>query len=61
MQIVCRDLLAQETELQVDLCVFYYWRTYYKPVRGGGGGEWRTCATRDDEPRPVRTSLPITH
>ena len=26
-----------------------------------GGGEWRTCATRDDEPRPVWTSLPITH
>jgi len=22
-------------------------------VRGGGGGEWRTCAMRDDEPRPV--------
>jgi len=20
---------------------------------GGGGGEWRTCATRDYEPRPV--------
>jgi hypothetical protein len=19
----------------------------------GGGGEWRTCAMRDDEPRPV--------
>ena len=26
----------------------------------GEGGEWRTCATRDDEPRPVWTSLPIT-
>ncbi len=22
----------------------------YKAVRVGGGGEWRTCATRDDEP-----------
>ena len=22
------------------------------------GGYWRTCATRDDEPRPVWTSLP---
>jgi hypothetical protein len=32
-----------------------------KAVRVGGGGEWRTCATRDDEPRPVWTSLPITH
>ncbi len=35
------------------VCVFYYCRTYYKAVRVGGGGEWRTCATRDDEPRPV--------
>jgi hypothetical protein len=25
----------------------------------GGGGYGRTCATRDDEPRPVWTSLPI--
>jgi hypothetical protein len=23
-------------------CVFYYCRTYYKAVRVGGGGEWRT-------------------
>jgi hypothetical protein len=35
------------------MCVFYYCRTYYKAVRVGGGGEWRTCAMRDDEPRPV--------
>jgi hypothetical protein len=35
------------------VCVFYYRRTYYKAVRVGGGGEWRTCAMRDDEPRPV--------
>jgi hypothetical protein len=41
--------------------VFYYCRTYYKAVRVGGGGEWRTCAMRDDEPRPVWMSLPITH
>jgi len=27
---------------------------------GGGREEWRTCAMRDDEPRPVWTSLPIT-
>ena len=26
-----------------------------------GRGQWRTCATRDDEPRPLWTSLPITH
>ena len=43
------------------VCVFYYCRTYYKAVRVGGGGEWRTCAMRDDEPRPVWMSLPITH
>jgi len=49
------------------LCVFYDCRTYYKAVRVGGGGEWRTCAMRDDEPRTVwmslliTTSLPITH
>jgi hypothetical protein len=28
---------------------------------GGGGGYGRTCATRDDEPRPVWTRLLITH
>jgi hypothetical protein len=28
---------------------------------GGGGVYGRTCATRDDEPRPVWTRLPITH
>jgi hypothetical protein len=42
------------------VCV-YYCRTYYKAVRGGGGGECRTCAMRDDEPRPVWMSLLITH
>ena len=42
------------------VCV-YYCRTYDKVVRGGGGGEWTTCAMIDDEPRPVWTSLPITH
>jgi hypothetical protein len=30
-------------------------------LHGGEGGYGRTCATRDDEPRPVWTSLPITH
>ena len=45
----------------VAVFVFYYCRTYYKAVRVGGGGEWRTCAMRDDEPRPVWMSLPITH
>ena len=43
------------------VCVLYYCRTYYKAVRVGGGGEWRTCAMRDDKPRPVWMSLLITH
>ncbi len=47
--------------LSLSVCVFYYCRTYYKAVRVGGGGEWRTCAMRDDEPRPVWMSLLITH
>ena len=38
-----------------------YCRTYYKAVRVGGGGELRTCAARDDEPRPVWMSQLITH
>jgi hypothetical protein len=32
----------------------------YLAVRVGGGGQRRTCAARDDEPRPVCTSLPNT-
>jgi hypothetical protein len=47
--------------LRGGACVFYYCRTYYKAVRVGGGGQWRTCAMRDDEPRPVWMSLLITH
>jgi hypothetical protein len=30
-------------------------------MTGGGGGQWRTCATRDYEPKLVWTILPITH
>jgi hypothetical protein len=30
-------------------CVYYY-STYYKAVHGGGGGYWRTCFMRDDNP-----------
>ena len=51
----------QKQQIAYGMCVFYYCRTYYKAVRVGGGGEWRTCAMRDDEPRPVWMSLPITH
>jgi len=59
--------------LQDRVCV-YYCRTYYNRFcfcknnkrtielfAGGGGGEWRTCAMIDDEPRPVWMSPLITH
>ncbi len=39
-------------EEQEGVCV-YYCSTYDKAVREGGGVGWRTCATRDYEPRPV--------
>jgi hypothetical protein len=42
-------------------CACIYCRTYYKAVRVGREGLWRTRATRDDEPRPVWTSLSIKH
>jgi hypothetical protein len=57
----CLLFVLTPTLLIVCVCVFYYCRTYYKAVRVGGGGEWRTCAMRDNEPRPVWMSLPITH
>ena len=44
----------------VPVCVFIT-AVPNKAVRVGGGGKGRTCATRDNEPRPVWTSLPITH
>jgi hypothetical protein len=54
-------VIGRHTATATSGCV-YYCSTYYKAVRVGGGGEqWRTCATRDYEPRPVWTSLPITH
>jgi len=33
-----------KTEQRNLVCV-YYCSTYYKAVREGGGGGWRTCAT----------------
>jgi hypothetical protein len=42
-------------------CVFITAVPIAKLFAWGGGKQWRTCATRDDEPRPVWTSLPITH
>ncbi len=43
------------------VCVFITSGPITKPVCGGGGGEWRTCAMRDDEPRRVWMSPLITH
>ena len=58
---VAKSLIGIGSVLAQMVCVFYYCRTYYKAVRVGGGGEWRTCAMRDDEQRPVWMSLLITH
>ena len=48
----CTTLLGILLELfgqtPMCVCVFYYCRTYYKAVRVGEGGEWRTCAMRDE-------------
>ena len=53
-------ITTEEARCMRTVCVFYYCRTYYTDVRVGGG-EWRTCAMRDDGPRPVWMSLLITH
>jgi hypothetical protein len=43
------------------VCVFITAGPITKLFAGGGGGEWRTCAMRNDEPRPVWMSPLITH
>jgi hypothetical protein len=45
----------------VSVCVFISAGPSTKLFTWGGGGYGRTFATRDDEPRPVWTRLPITH
>ena len=40
------------------MCVFIPAVPITNLIACGCGGRWRTCATRDDEPRPVWTSLP---
>ena len=42
----------REREL-VKVCVFITAVPITKLFARGGGGKWRTCATRDYEPRPV--------
>ena len=41
----------------VQVCVFITAGPMIKLFAGGGGGEWRTCAMREDEPRPVWMGL----
>ena len=47
--------------LEYCVCVFITAGPMIKLFAGGGGGEWRTCAMRDDKPRPVWMSPLITH
>jgi hypothetical protein len=44
-----------------NLCVFITAGPMIKLFAGGRGGEWTTCAMRDDKPRPVWMSPLITH
>jgi ribonuclease HI len=60
------DTLAEEGQEISDgykrcVCVFITAGPSTKLFAWGGGGYLGTCATRDDEPRPVWTSLLITH
>ena len=53
---------ALKLQQSVCVCVFITAVPITELFAGEGGrGEMRTCATRDDEPRPVWTSLPIAH
>jgi len=55
----CTDIeMLRLRTCATEVCV-YYCSTNYKAVRVVVGGKAGTCATRDDEPRPVWTSLPI--
>jgi hypothetical protein len=58
----CNQLPGKPSSLGPGfVCVFITAGSSTKLVAWGGGGYWRTCTTRDDEPRPVWTSLPMTH
>jgi hypothetical protein len=52
---------ATQRGATTSVCVFITAGPITKLFAGGGGGEWRTCAMRDDEPRPVWMSPLITH
>ena len=55
------SISRQEKGSRRQVCVFITAGPITKLFAGGGGGEWRTCAMRDDEPRPVWMSPLITH
>jgi hypothetical protein len=55
---MCR---GRRVRIQARVCVFITAVPITKLFAWGGGKQWRTCATRDYEPKPVWTSLPITH
>jgi len=60
----CTGMFAfHRLSTRVIVCVLLLQDLLQNCSRGGGGpgGEWRTCAMRDDESRPVWISLPITH
>jgi hypothetical protein len=48
-----RGLCGPVCPSRTTSCVFITAVPITKLFAGGGGGEWRTCATRDYEPRPV--------
>ena len=52
---------SSPSDSNLEVCVFITAGPITKLFAGGGGGEWRTCAMRDDEPRPVWMSPLITH
>jgi hypothetical protein len=58
---LCHSPVLCPVCVPVCVCVFITAGPNTKLFACVWGGYWRTCATRDDEPRPVWTSLPITH
>ncbi len=46
---------------QDGVCVCLLLQDLLESCARGGGGEWRTCAMRYDEPRLVWTRLTTTH
>jgi hypothetical protein len=61
MGFISEHVFKLPVKFTVTVCVFITAGPITKLFAGGGGGEWRTCAMRDDEPRPVWMSLLITH